>query len=81
MPKEMMAGGVVGMISIIGAVMGENWSVRIDELGAFMTYLAISGEGEDSIIENARIVRKGTELLESQKHRSKSLADVDEGVE
>jgi hypothetical protein len=59
-PKKMMAGGV------IGTVLGENWSIRLDELGVFMTFLAINGEREDSIVENARIVRKGRELLESK---------------
>jgi hypothetical protein len=66
-PKKMMAGGVIGMITGIGTVLGENWSIRLDELGVFMTYLAINGETEDSIIENARIVRKGRELLESKR--------------
>lgn len=66
-PKKTMAGGVLGVITGIGAVLGENWSIRAEELGAFMAYLATNGEGEDSIIENARIVRKGRELLESQK--------------
>ncbi|KAI1370215.1 hypothetical protein F4677DRAFT_458035 [Hypoxylon crocopeplum] len=65
------ARGMLGVISVIssmvGAVLGENWGLRNDELGAFMTYLAIDGKGEDSIIESARIVRKGRELLESQK--------------
>ncbi|RYP40158.1 hypothetical protein DL767_001873 [Monosporascus sp. MG133] len=57
---------------VIAAVLGENWCIRIEELGAFMTYLAINGEGEDSLIENARIVRKGRELLELQKNSSES---------
>lgn len=58
--------------SLIAAILGENWCVRIEELGAFMTYLAINGEGEDSVIENRRIVRKGRELLELQKNGSES---------
>lgn len=72
MPKKMMDGGVLGAITKVGVVLGENWSIRVDELGAFMTYLAIDGEGEELIIENARIVRKGRELLGSQKDGSKS---------
>ncbi|KAI1398863.1 hypothetical protein F4819DRAFT_489123 [Hypoxylon fuscum] len=71
-PKKMMDGGVLGAITKVGVVLGENWSIRVDELGAFMTYLAIDGEGEELIIENARIVRKGRELLGSQKDGSKS---------
>ncbi|KAI1505757.1 hypothetical protein F5X99DRAFT_415816 [Biscogniauxia marginata] len=66
-PRKLIAGGVIGAVGSIGAVLGENWSVRIEELGAFMTYLAINGKGEDSIVENARIVGKGRELLKSQK--------------
>ncbi|TGJ82739.1 hypothetical protein E0Z10_g6032 [Xylaria hypoxylon] len=36
----------------IASILGENWCVRIEELGAFMAYLAIHGEGESSVIEN-----------------------------
>ena len=43
---------------MISAVLGKNWCVRIEELGAFMTYIAINGEGEDVVIENAWIVEK-----------------------
>ncbi|KAI1123030.1 hypothetical protein F5Y10DRAFT_286540 [Nemania abortiva] len=50
----------------VAAMLGENWCVRIEELGAFMTYLAIDGEGESSMIENAHIARKGRELLKLQ---------------
>ncbi|KAF7553548.1 hypothetical protein G7Z17_g3568 [Cylindrodendrum hubeiense] len=70
--KTIMGNGVVGVMTSMGAAMGENWSVRIDELGAFMTYLAIDGEGEDPLIENARIVRRGRELLKLQKKASES---------
>lgn len=49
---------------VIGSLMGENWTVRLEELGAFMAQLAINAEGEEPIIENARIVRRGRELLE-----------------
>ncbi|KAI1648771.1 uncharacterized protein F4817DRAFT_54179 [Daldinia loculata] len=56
--KGMMVPGV------IAAVLGENLSVRVEVLAAFMTYLAIDGQGEDSSIENMRIARKGRELLE-----------------
>ncbi len=47
----------------VASILGDNWCVRIEELGAFMTYLAIDGEEESSVIENAGIVRKGRELL------------------
>ncbi|KAJ3533287.1 hypothetical protein NM208_g8050 [Fusarium decemcellulare] len=58
--KNMMAPGV------IGALMGENWSIQMEELGAFVTYLVVDGQEEDSVIENARMVRRGRELLEMQ---------------
>ncbi|KAI0430899.1 hypothetical protein F5Y09DRAFT_306442 [Xylaria sp. FL1042] len=50
----------------IASMLGENWCVRIEELGAFMTHLAINSEEESSVIENAHIVRKGRELLKAQ---------------
>ena len=52
------------MITPIGALLDENWSVKVQELGAFMTHLVIDGAGEGAITENARIVRKGRELLD-----------------
>lgn len=55
---------------VFTTVLGDNWCIRIEELGAFMTYLATDGEGEDSLIENARIVKKGRELLELQEKSS-----------
>ena len=66
--KSFFSDGLTGMVTGISAVFGENWSIRIDELGAFMAYLATDGKGEESLIENARIVRRGRELLESQKN-------------
>lgn len=71
--KNMASGGWTGMFTSMGALLGENWSVRIDELAIFMTYLAVDGKGEDSLIENARIARKGRELLESQKDKSAKM--------
>ena len=46
-----------------GEVLGQNWSVKIEELAAYMTYLAIGGDENDTIIDNARIVEKGKALL------------------
>jgi len=63
---------MTGVATWMGAVLGENWSIRLEELGAFMTYIASNGKGEGSISENARIVRRGRELLESQRDRSES---------
>jgi len=44
-------------------LMGDNWAVRGQELGAFMTYLVVDGQGESSVILNDRIAKKGRELL------------------
>lgn len=70
-PRDILAAGVLGLVTSMGAVLGENSSVRIGELGAFMAHLAVGGEGEEGISENVRIVRKGRELLELQKKRSR----------
>ncbi|KAL0941716.1 nucleoside-diphosphate-sugar epimerase [Colletotrichum truncatum] len=68
-PRNPLSSGFVGIASAMGgAVMGENWSVRNEELGIFMAYLAINGADEEPISENARIVRRGRELLASQRH-------------
>lgn len=48
----------------LASILGQNWLVRIEELGAFMAYLAIDGE-ESAVIENPRIVGKGRELLKT----------------
>lgn len=62
MTKKMMASGA----GVIEFLMGENWTVRLEELGAFMVQLAIDAEGEKPIIENAQIVKRGRKLLESK---------------
>lgn len=68
--KNMPAPGVIA--GTLAAILGANWAIRIEELGAFMTYLAIDGNGEDPITETARMVVKGRELLELQKMKSSS---------
>lgn len=45
------------------AILGPSWGIRLEELGAFMTYLAVDGEGESAVIENHRIALKGREAL------------------
>ena len=63
-----IADGMVSVVAGLGAlVLGQNWTVWNEELGAFMVYLVINGEGEEPLIENARIARRGRELLKSQK--------------
>ncbi|KAI1746984.1 hypothetical protein F4782DRAFT_468927 [Xylaria castorea] len=69
--------GAVAIDSIMGSrtvasILGEKWCVQIEELGAFMTYLAIDGEEESSVIQNALIVRKGRELLKLRQNSSGS---------
>ena len=54
----------MGVLTSLGSGLGENWSVKIQELGAFMAFLAIDGAGEEPLIENARIVRRGRDLWE-----------------
>lgn len=49
----------------VAAMLGENWCVGIEELGIFMTHLALGGEEGNSVIENAHISRKGKELLKN----------------
>lgn len=70
----MFGSGLLGIVTSMGAAMGENWSVHIEELGAFMMYLALDGQGEEPLLLNARIVRRGRELLELQK-KTKSSAN------
>ncbi|KAH8892088.1 hypothetical protein GQ53DRAFT_863780 [Thozetella sp. PMI_491] len=42
-----------GMMS---TMLGHNWSIRIEELATYMAYLAVGGEEDGIIIENARMV-------------------------
>ncbi|KAH9906903.1 hypothetical protein F4778DRAFT_723950 [Xylariomycetidae sp. FL2044] len=60
--KSMLVPGLIASLS-------RRLFVRVEELGAFMVYLAMDGAGEEeSLIEHLRIVEKGRELLlESQK--------------
>ncbi|KAF4981335.1 hypothetical protein FDECE_17705 [Fusarium decemcellulare] len=53
--KTLTGGGGFNAFTKMGAILGENWAVRIEELAAFMAGVAVDGEGEDSLIENARI--------------------------
>ncbi|KAJ4328405.1 hypothetical protein N0V84_001088 [Fusarium piperis] len=71
-PRTMFGSGLIGVLTSMGTVMGENWSVHIQELGAFMMYLALDGQGEEPLLLNARIVRRGRELLEQQKKTESS---------
>ena len=56
--------------SLAATIFGENMCVRVEELGAYMTYAAVEGEAEESLVENVRVSRKGRELLAQQKNES-----------
>ncbi|KAK4084896.1 hypothetical protein Purlil1_10116 [Purpureocillium lilacinum] len=58
--------GIFTFLTATGVILGKNWSVRVEELGAYMAYLAMGGEEEQSLINNARIVRKGRQTLDSR---------------
>ncbi|KAI0486742.1 hypothetical protein F4859DRAFT_312409 [Xylaria cf. heliscus] len=68
-PGGVATEGITGSRTV-ASMLGENWCVLIEELGAFMTYLAIDGEEESSVIQNSRIVRKARELLKLQQNSS-----------
>ena len=67
MPNSIMGHGLVGFAASVGGVLGENWSVKVNELGAFMAYLIAEGAGEEHVILNARITTKGKSLLQELK--------------
>lgn len=69
--------GAIGVVTKLGAVLGENWSVHVEELGVVMVDLAVDGDGYEGLnegydfnFENARIVRRGRELLAARDGRS-----------
>ncbi len=51
--------------SVLSAVMGKAWSIRVKELAVYTTYLAVGGGEDGTIIENQRMVEKGRELIKS----------------
>lgn len=63
-----MPGGVLTksapLRQVVKTVLGDNWVVVIEELGAFMAFLAVDGEGEQPITQNARIAVKGRQSLQ-----------------
>lgn len=75
--RSMCGAGAIGVVTKLGAVLGENWSVHVEELGAVMVDLAVDGGGDvgkkedyDPTFENARIVRRGRELLAARDGRT-----------
>lgn len=65
-----MPGGVLTKSAplrhVVKAMFGDNLVVLIEELGAFMAYLAVDGRGEQPITQNLRIAVKGREALKGQ---------------
>ncbi|KAI0545930.1 hypothetical protein F4679DRAFT_587984 [Xylaria curta] len=62
---------------MVASMLGKNWCVQLEELGAFMTYLVVDGEKESPVIENAHIVRKARELLGYSKiYSTRSSASI-----
>ena len=62
---------VGGALSCVVGERGENWVLRVEEVGAYMAYLAVAGEEADNdgdddggVLENARIRRRGKEILD-----------------
>jgi len=53
-------------IGVVGAVLSKNWSISIEELGAFMAQAAVNGDDKHGLIENAYLVERGRELLKGQ---------------
>ena len=48
------------------ALLSKNWTVRGDELGAFVAGLAVKPDEESGVIENARMAVEGREALASR---------------
>lgn len=63
--RNIFDSGIVSVMTSASAAMGPNWAVKVQELAAFITYLAVDGGDESAITENRRIVMKGRELLNS----------------
>ncbi|KAL8407722.1 hypothetical protein RB594_006529 [Gaeumannomyces avenae] len=59
LPKDTIA------TSVLGLVMGMNWSVRVEELAAFITYLALYGSKDKSFFENEDILKKERQLQQT----------------
>lgn len=64
--KGMIGRGVV--MGTFGAMLGKNWSITVEELGAYMAEVAANGGDNDGLIENADLVERGRALLKGQGH-------------
>jgi hypothetical protein len=53
---------------ILSWLMG-SWGIMSEELGAFVAELMASGEEEESLVYNERLVEKGRRLLEMNRER------------
>lgn len=68
--KGMFGRGVV--MGAAGAVLGKNWSITVEELGAFMAQAAASDEENCGLVENWCLVERGRELLAERARSSSS---------
>lgn len=49
--------------SMLAAAMGKNWAINVGTLGAYLAYVAVGGDVDETIVLNGSIVMKGKELL------------------
>lgn len=71
-PFFVRPGGVLPKASVASSVMtsllpAKGWFIQLDELGAVMTDLAITGDEKDILIPNSRLVEKGKALIKAGK--------------
>jgi hypothetical protein len=52
-------------------MLGKNWAIKVEELGAVMAEAAANG-GEDGLIENSRLVERGRQLLKGRAQSTKA---------
>ncbi|CEJ62161.1 hypothetical protein PMG11_10669 [Penicillium brasilianum] len=59
-------GGVLSdgfAMGALAAVIGKNWAINVGTLGAYLAYVAVGGDVEETIVLNGTIVEKGRKLL------------------
>lgn len=60
LPKDTIA------TSVLGLVIGKNWSIRVEELGTFLAYLAVHGSKHRTFFENEDILIKAQQLRQGR---------------
>lgn len=61
-PGGVLARGMVGA-GVVSGMLGVNWTIRSEELGAAVVRLAVEGSHLGPIVDNADLVRLGKEAL------------------